>query len=103
MGAHFRLRLCLDRTWEEIAAILAGLRILVARPGDGAAYWEIDWQLPTALVIGGEAEGAGAEAERKAAGYVTIPLSGPVESLNAGVAAGVLLMEAARQRLGCGC
>ncbi|MFO7664002.1 MAG: RNA methyltransferase, partial [Chloroflexota bacterium] len=38
------------------------------------------------------------QAERLATGPVTIPMRHPTESLNAAVAAGILLFEAARQR-----
>jgi TrmH family RNA methyltransferase len=98
MGAHFRLNLWVDQDWTEAAKALGGLHVLVASPERGAPYWEADWRLPTALVIGAEAEGAAAEAERLATGYVTIPMRSEVESLNAAMAASVLLFEAARQR-----
>jgi TrmH family RNA methyltransferase len=51
-----------------------------------------------ALIIGGEAGGAGQEAESLAGGAVQIPMPGGMESLNAAVAAGVLLFEVVRQR-----
>ena len=98
MGAHFRLNLWVDRDWTEAAKALSGLHVLVASPQRGASYWEVNWCQPTALVIGGEAEGAAAEAEQLATGYVTIPMRSEVESLNAAMAASVLLFEAARQR-----
>jgi RNA methyltransferase, TrmH family len=51
-----------------------------------------------ALVIGNEGNGVPVELAAKTDGAVTIPCPGPVESLNAAVAASVLLYEAARQR-----
>ena len=98
MGAHFRLNLCVDRTWSTIEGLLAGLQVLLAEPRSGLPYWEVNWRQPTALVIGGEAEGAAPEAKRMATGRVMIPMHAEVESLNAAVAASVLLFEAARQR-----
>lgn len=72
-----------------------GLAIHVAAPRGGAAPWEIDWRQRRALVIGNEARGAG---EAWTAGErVCIPTEG-VESLNAAVAAAVILYEAMRQR-----
>lgn len=53
---------------------------------------------PTALLIGGEGSGLPPEIERAADVLLRIPLAPKVESLNAGVAASVLLYEAARQR-----
>jgi TrmH family RNA methyltransferase len=55
---------------------------------------------PIALLIGNEGNGVPAELAAKADGALTIPCPGPVESLNASVAASVLLYEAARQRSG---
>ena len=53
---------------------------------------------PVALVIGNEGSGVPPELAARADGAVTIPCPGPTESLNAAVAASVLLYEAARQR-----
>ena len=53
---------------------------------------------PVALVIGNEGSGVPRDLVDAADGAMTIPCPGPVESLNAAVAAGVLLYEAARQR-----
>jgi TrmH family RNA methyltransferase len=97
MGAILRLPLRLA-TWEEIAATVAGLDVWLAAARDGVAYTDVDWRRPSALLIGGEARGAGAAAERLATGRVTIPMRDETESLNAALAAGILLFEAARQR-----
>jgi RNA methyltransferase, TrmH family len=53
---------------------------------------------PVALLIGNEGNGIPLNLAAKADGAITIPCPGPVESLNAAVAASVLLYEAARQR-----
>lgn len=61
------------------------------------AYDRVDWRRPCVLVVGSEAAGASPEMRARATGRVSIPLRGPVESLNAAVAASILLFEAARQ------
>ncbi|HEY2017563.1 MAG TPA: RNA methyltransferase [Bryobacteraceae bacterium] len=67
------------------------------RPGAAVpALSEIDLRKPCALAIGSEAHGVGVVL-REVAREVSIPTSG-VESLNAAVAAGILLYEAQRQR-----
>jgi len=58
----------------------------------------IDLAGPVALLIGNEGNGVPEELTAQADGAVTIPCPGPVESLNAAVAASVLLYEASRQR-----
>jgi TrmH family RNA methyltransferase len=68
-----------------------------ARQGKAArAPAEVDFTASCALIIGNEARGVGPEL-RAAAAAISIPTAG-VESLNAAMAAGILLYEARRQR-----
>ncbi|MBN1483271.1 MAG: RNA methyltransferase [Chloroflexia bacterium] len=98
MGAHFYLPLRLCDDWEQISAALPDrAQILLAEAGAGRPYDQIDWTRPSALIIGGEAAGAGPQARRLAGELVSIPMAGRSESLNAAVAAGILLFEALRQ------
>jgi TrmH family RNA methyltransferase len=60
--------------------------------------WQADFRAPTALLVGNEGAGLPPEVVRSADARVRIPIEGAVESLNAAVAASVLLYEAARQR-----
>jgi TrmH family RNA methyltransferase len=53
---------------------------------------------PAAIFVGNEGAGLSAEVQRAADMVVTIPLRSNVESLNAGVAASIVLYEAAKQR-----
>lgn len=101
MGAHFRLPVQ-PLSWEQIESQLAGqgLNLFVAAAREGVRYDLADFTHPTALLIGGEAEGAGLQAERLAHRFVHIPMPGEMESLNAAAAAAVLLFEVARQRAG---
>ena len=57
-----------------------------------------DLKGPLALLLGNEGSGLPAAAEARASVRLSIPVAAPVESLNVGVAAGILLFEAARQR-----
>ncbi len=96
MGAHFRLPIR-SMTWEEIHEQTKDLQVFLADM-DGKSCWEIDLREPLALIIGGEAEGASEEARKLAKQHISIPMSGRVESLNAGVAGSVLMFEVMRQR-----
>jgi TrmH family RNA methyltransferase len=58
----------------------------------------LDLRRSLALVVGGEAEGATPEARRVVDGWVTIPMPGKSESLNAAIAASILMFEIVRQR-----
>jgi TrmH family RNA methyltransferase len=61
-------------------------------------YAEFDWRKPVALVVGGEAAGAGERIRSSIERTVSIPMAAGVESLNVAAATAVLLFEAARQR-----
>jgi TrmH family RNA methyltransferase len=97
MGAHFRLPI-VTLDWPEIAEALAGVHVLLADVRGQRAYYEVDWTRPSALIVGGEAHGASGEARELAVATIAIPMHGGAESLNAAVAASVILFEAARQR-----
>ena len=77
-----------------------GIRLLAAVPrGEGAIpAHEADLRTGCALLIGNEGSGLSAAMLSVADGHVTLPMMGRAESLNAAVAASLLLYEAARQR-----
>jgi TrmH family RNA methyltransferase len=99
MGAHFRLPLR-SLSWEEIANHLSkeSLRVYLAEAGEGILYSQADFSRPLALIVGGEASGAGPFAGGLAHERVRIPMPGGMESLNAAAAAAILLFEVVRQR-----
>jgi TrmH family RNA methyltransferase len=99
MGAHFHIPLKPNAPWEELRSLLQGKQILLADPQGPVPYFAVDWTAPSVLVIGGEARGATGEARQLAHQIVSIPMARPIESLNAAVAAGIILYEAFRQRL----
>jgi len=100
MGSAFRIPLvrgdrvgpALDRLEER------GLRVLATSARGETRYDEAELAKPVALVFGTEGSGIVEEVARRAAARLRIPLAHPVESLNVGVAAGLVLFEAARQR-----
>jgi TrmH family RNA methyltransferase len=77
---------------------VAGLKLYGASPRGTLRPSEADLRSPAALLIGNEGTGLPAEVERSVDALLQIPIEAPVESLNAAVAASILLYEASRQR-----
>lgn len=67
---------------------------------DGEPWCMTDYKGPTALVIGSEGRGIGQLVKKNCDKIVSMPMKGQINSLNASVAAGVLMYEVARQRQG---
>lgn len=75
-----------------------GVAVLATAADGERRYDEADLRGPVALVVGSEGRGLPPAVRSRAAARLRIPLSGAVESLNVGVAAALVLFEAARQR-----
>lgn len=76
---------------------LKGLRIVIAAPRDGKAFYEADLSAPVAIAFGSEAHGISDSLKRIAKESVTLPLMGRAESLNVASAAAVILYETLRR------
>jgi 23S rRNA (guanosine2251-2'-O)-methyltransferase len=63
-------------------------------------YTRIDYKTPTAIVIGGEGKGLSDLVKKRCDFLASIPMKGRITSLNASVAAGVVMYEALKQRSG---
>jgi TrmH family RNA methyltransferase len=97
MGAHFRLPVdSLD--WPGISQRVAGRAVWLADMAGEVTYDAVDWTKPSVLILGGEATGASEAALALSTGHVSIPMTAGAESLNAAMAASVILFEAARQK-----
>ena len=102
MGAHFYLPIhILD--WDQIIARFnpisgQSMNYFLTTSDNGKVYWKPDFKKPTAIIIGSEADGASIWAHQIANEYLTIPISKNTESLNAAIAAGIILFEVVRQR-----
>ena len=99
VGALFHLPLA-QASAEEIVLWLRGrgIRIVVATPDAGLAYWDGAYAGPVAVVVGSERHGVGDRWNEAADQAVRIPMSAGADSLNVAVAAGIVLFEAVRGR-----
>ena len=100
MGSAFRLPHSRGRSLDGVLDELLrdGVRVVATAADAETRYDEADLRGPVAVLVGGEGAGLPAEAQARAAVRVRVPLRPPVESLNVGVAAALVLFEAARQR-----
>ena len=73
-------------------------KVYLADAAQGLPYTQADLRQPLALIVGGEAAGAGDQAALLTDARLHIPMPGGMESLNAAIAAAVLMFEVVRQR-----
>lgn len=78
---------------KEQGVWVAGTDVKAAEPA-----YHSNFKLPLALVIGNESKGVGRLVKEKCDFLVKLPMLGRINSLNASVAAGVLMYEVVRQR-----
>lgn len=98
-GSLFRLpmtKIELATALPEIKSL--GVRVLATSSHKGTTIQEVNLRGPVAFVIGNEGAGVPKDVLAQADEIVAISQSSRVESLNAGIAASILLYEAARQR-----
>lgn len=86
----------LNRTLKEWAD--AGLQIVGLDTEGDTTLDQLDASRPLVVVVGSEGKGLSRLVRQNCDAVVSIPMAGPTESLNASVAAGVVLAEVARQR-----
>jgi tRNA (guanosine-2'-O-)-methyltransferase len=101
MGAHQWVFLKkVENPVEKLKEFKArGFQIVVTWLGeDTLDFREVDYTLPTVIVVGNEVEGVSPELLPIATHRIKIPMVGMVQSLNVSVATGIILYEAFRQR-----
>jgi TrmH family RNA methyltransferase len=100
MGSAFQLPVVRSRALASLIKEWksAGTRIVATVPRGGVSMYDVDFTTPIAVLLGGEGAGLSADLAAAADMRVSIPMHGAVESLNAAVAAAILLYEAQRQR-----
>lgn len=98
-GSVFRLPMASVELAPAIATLRDhGVRLLATSSHKGTALDEADFRGATAIFIGNEGAGLPKHTIGEMDGTIAIPHSERVESLNAGIAASIVLYEAARQR-----
>lgn len=96
-GSLFRMRISTGVDEEDLADFLRAMgKRMVVTAMEGQDYREAPLRSDVALIIGNEGNGVSPQVMEQADLRVRIPMAGELESLNASVAAGILMYEAAR-------
>lgn len=100
MGSIYRIPVVYEEDLAESIKIMKrkGIETYAAHLEGKRAYDKEDYHKATAFLIGNEGNGLSRPIADLADNYVKIPMLGKVESLNAAIAATLLIYEAARQR-----
>jgi RNA methyltransferase, TrmH family len=100
MGSTLRVPILQEKDPGRIAEALqaAGVQLFAAVPRGSQEIHRVDMSGSIAFMLGGEGTGLPATLLERASAQITIPMTPPVESLNAAVAAALLVYEARRQR-----
>jgi TrmH family RNA methyltransferase len=98
-GSVFRLPIANSKLTNAIGAMRQkGIRRMATSSHKGKPLREANLKTPLAIFIGSEGAGVPRELVRDMDDFIAIPHSPQVESLNAGVAASIVLYEAAKQQ-----
>lgn len=100
MGSLYRVPFVLVDDLAEVAGTLKrhGIALYAAHLKGTETYDTPDYTKGTAFLIGNEGNGLSDETAALADAYIRIPMEGKVESLNAAIAATLLMYEVHRQR-----
>ena len=100
-GALNNIKIC--RTWNLQMTLQmlkdSGIQIVSCTEKTNNKIYSVNYQIPTAIILGSEENGISSEFLKFSDVKVKIPILGNIESLNVSVACGVILYEIVRQRL----
>ena len=99
-GALLKIPVCRAKNLYDTVDYLLeyGLQLVSATEKANKYIYDVDFTIPTVIVMGNEEKGVTREILNKSTEKVKIPIIGEIESLNVSVAAGIITYEAIRQR-----
>lgn len=101
MGSIFHLPIYRNLTLMDLMEDFKdnNVKTLAAHLKGTSTPYKVDMTTACAVIIGNEANGLSDEISEMASDLVKIPMPGKAESMNAGIAGGILIYEAVRQRI----
>ncbi len=99
-GALLKTKIVLTKNISREIKLLKekGYWIIATSVNSGIPYFEYEFNISTALIMGSEKRGISTIVKKHTDQFITIPHSGKIESLNVSAAAAVILFEALRQK-----
>ncbi|MGI9527940.1 MAG: 23S rRNA (guanosine(2251)-2'-O)-methyltransferase RlmB [Weeksellaceae bacterium] len=99
-GALYKIPICKEKSLKEVVKYLqlSGVQITCANEKTSETLYDVDFKVPTAIVMGSEEDGVSSELLRTADNLAKLPIFGEIGSLNVSVACGAFLYEVIRQR-----
>ena len=100
-GGVFNVPICrVDHIKDAMFLLQAsGIQVVAATEKTNDTLYDIDFKLPSAIIMGSEGRGINPSVLKLADSKAKLPLLGSIESLNVSVACGAFLYEVVRQRL----
>jgi 23S rRNA (guanosine2251-2'-O)-methyltransferase len=100
-GALNYLPVCRENSLSQVLEELqqSGIQVIASTEKSENSLYDIDFTIPTAILMGSEEDGISEYLLQEANHSVKIPMAGQIASLNVSVATGVLLYEVVRQRM----
>lgn len=100
-GALHKIPVCREENLKKVIDFCkeCGLQIVACTEKASDFYFQMDFTVPTAIIMGSEENGITNEYIQKSDATVKIPMQGEIGSLNVSVATGIILYEAVSQRM----
>ncbi len=100
-GALHRIPVCREDNLKDTIEFLkeSGLQIIGCHEKTDKLIYDMDFKLPTTIIMGSEENGISGEYLKRCNGTAKIPMPGDISSLNVSVASGIVLFEAVKQRM----
>jgi len=99
-GALNNIPVCRTKNLSQTIDYLknSGLQLVAATEKSGTMMYDVNFTLPTAIIMGSEEDGISPAYLKKSDHQVRIPMVGKTTSLNVSVASAIMIFEAVRQR-----
>lgn len=99
-GALYKIPVCREDALGRTARFLmeSGVQLVVSTEKTQDSVYDIDYTVPTCIVLGAEDVGVSDDLIRVSDKLAKIPMFGEIKSLNVSVSAGIVIYEAIRQR-----